>query len=487
MHRGRGRNRGRGRGRSRGRGRGRGRESDIRAALTAFAQRLPPPPGPSLLERVDDDTARFPTSLSARDRSAAHGVCGDLGLHHWSEDVRDGGRRCVASRRRRPDPHGARAASEVAALASSRLTRPQAAWPAPRNDLRRVADDAWERFDGSTWAPCDRTGAFEHAAATAALVAAGPPRPAPVAARPPQVPVEVVDSTDALQAMAAELARSKTPIAIDVEAHAEFSFEGFACLLQVSTHSKDYVVDCLALRAEVGPALRAVFADPAIRKIFHSCEGVDIPRLDRDFGIRVVNCWDTQIAAAALELPLGLVDLLGACGVVDGAWAARAAILKKRFQNCDWRRRPLSSDQVDYARGDATHLLALDAALWTRLAASPELERAAFADSQAAPARALWRPPRASWLAAERDKRLPRDDTQARRFVDLYAWRDAAARRVDESPHAVCPAAALVEFSKRAPADADALGIAFEPLPPYVACDAFGLRGELLARIRMWS
>ena len=161
--------------------------------------------------------------------------------------------------------------------------------------------------------------------------------------------------------------------------------------------------------------------------------------------------------------------------------------IRDRFQNCDWRRRPLSSDQVDYARGDATYLLALDAALWTRLADSPELERAAFADSQAAPARALWRPPRASWLAAERDKRLPRDDTQARRFVDLYAWRDGAARRVDESPHAVCPAAALVEFAKRAPRDADALGIAFEPLPPYIACDAFGLRGELLARIRMWN
>ena len=175
MHRGRGRSRGRGR-RGRGRGRGRGREAEIKAALTAFAQRLPPPPGPSLLERVDDDTARFPTSLSARDRSAAHGVCGDLGLHHWSEDVSDGGRRCVASRRRRPDPHGARAASEVAALASSRLTRPQAAWPAPRNDLRRVADDAWERFDGSTWAPCDRTGAFEHAAATALVAGSVSPR-----------------------------------------------------------------------------------------------------------------------------------------------------------------------------------------------------------------------------------------------------------------------------------------------------------------------
>ena len=44
-------------------------------------------------------------------------------------------------------------------------------------------------------------------------------------------------------------------------------------------------------------------------------------------------------------------------------------------------------------------------------------------------------------------------------------------------------AAALVEFAKRAPAEADALEIAFEPPPPYIACDASGLRSELLARI----
>ena len=117
-----------------------------------------------------------------------------------------------------------------------------------------------------------------------------------------------------------------------------------------------------------------------------------------------MNCADTQIAAAALELPLGLVDLLGACSVVDGAWAARAAVLKRRFQNCDWRRRPLSSDQVDYARGDATHLLALDAALWTRLA-DLGLERAAFADSQAAPARALWPVWKLNFTACSRHRR----------------------------------------------------------------------------------
>lgn len=482
----RGRSRGRGRGRrGRGRGRGHDRGNEIASALIAFANRLPPPPGQPLLERVDDDTAWLPTSLSARDRSRAHGVCGTLGLHHWSEDVSDGGRRCVASRRSRPDPHGARAAAEVAALASARLTRPQHAWPALRNDLRRVANDAWEKFDNGAWASCaGGAEAPEHARATASLLQAGPPRPAP-AARPAQIPVQVVDSVDALRAMAQALERSKA-IAVDIEAHSEHSYEGFACLLQVSTAAQDYVVDVLTLRSEIGPALRAVFADPAVRKIFHSCEGVDIARLDRDFGIRVVNCSDMQCAAKALELPMGLVDLLVAGAVVDSQWAERASVLKRHFQNCDWRQRPLSRDQIDYARGDTTHLLALDAALWTKLAETPALAKAAFADSQAAPARALWRPPRASGLAADRDKRLPRDDLHARRFVDLYAWRDAAARRVDESPHAACPAAALVAYIKHAPGE-DALGIAFEPIPPYVACDAFGLRGELLARIGRWD
>ena len=173
---------------------------------------------------------------------------------------------------------------------------------------------------------------------------------------------------------------------------------------------------------------------------------------------------------------------------MDGAWAARAAILKKRFQNCDWRRRPLSSDQVDYARGDATYFaLALDAALWTRLAESPGLERAAFADSQAGP-RALWRPPRASFLAAERDKRLPARRPARpplRRFVRVARRRRAPRRRV--AARGLPRGGARRDLQSARRRDADALGIAFEPLPPYIACDAFGLRSELLARIGRWN
>ena len=66
--------------------------------------------------------------------------------------------------------------------------------------------------------------------------------------------------------------------------------------VQISTADADYVVDALALRFELR-ALAPAFADPNIRKVFHACQGVDIPRLQRDFGIFVVNVFDTQEAA----------------------------------------------------------------------------------------------------------------------------------------------------------------------------------------------
>ena len=258
----------------------------------------------------------------------------------------------------------------------------------------------------------------------------------------------------------------------------------------------------IALHRAVGPALRRAFADPAIRKVFHACDGVDLPRLQRDFGIFVVNVADTQIAARYLGWPLGLAPLLARAGFLDGAQAARLDDLKRRFQNCDWRRRPLSPDAVEYAAGDARHLLALDAYLGRALrahapppppppgeevpAGPDDVVAAAFRDSQRRTL-ALWRPPRSAAASAKRDRFYAGLDADAReRFVALYEWRDAAARLHDESPHAVCAAAALQAFAKRPKIlSRDALLLAFDPLPPLLAVDYAGLAQDLLAHLRI--
>lgn len=87
------------------------------------------------------------------------------------------------------------------------------------------------------------------------------------------------------------------------------SFLGFTCLMQISTRSDDYVIDALALRNHLGPALAGTFADPQVLKVLHGADR-DIEWLQKDFGLFVVNMLDTGRAARILGLPCGLGKLL---------------------------------------------------------------------------------------------------------------------------------------------------------------------------------
>lgn len=50
------------------------------------------------------------------------------------------------------------------------------------------------------------------------------------------------------------------------------SFQGFTCLLQLSTRRADWLVDALALRRLIGPALAPVFTDPGVVKVLHGAD-----------------------------------------------------------------------------------------------------------------------------------------------------------------------------------------------------------------------
>ena len=50
------------------------------------------------------------------------------------------------------------------------------------------------------------------------------------------------------------------------------SFQGFTCLVQISSRGRDYVVDAIALRTLIGPALAPVMADPARVKVLHGAD-----------------------------------------------------------------------------------------------------------------------------------------------------------------------------------------------------------------------
>ena len=96
--------------------------------------------------------------------------------------------------------------------------------------------------------------------------------------------------------------------------------------------------------------LLSVFIDPEIVKVFHGCDS-DILWLQRDFGLYIINCFDTYFAAKLLRCPaLSLSHLLKFyCGVT----------LNKKHQLSDWRQRPLPQDMLHYARDDTHYLLYL--------------------------------------------------------------------------------------------------------------------------------
>lgn len=80
--------------------------------------------------------------------------------------------------------------------------------------------------------------------------------------------------------------------------------------MQISTRSQDYIVDTLALQKVVGKHLRAVFDDPNIVKVLHGCDS-DMDWLQRDFGLYVVNLFDTGQAARTIGMKsFGLAYLL---------------------------------------------------------------------------------------------------------------------------------------------------------------------------------
>jgi exosome complex exonuclease RRP6 len=91
--------------------------------------------------------------------------------------------------------------------------------------------------------------------------------------------------------MAKKLQKS-SEIAVDLEHHSYRSYLGITCLMQISDRDEDFIIDTLALRKEIGDELRPIFDDQNIVKVLHGADH-DVEWLQRDFGLYVVNMFDT--------------------------------------------------------------------------------------------------------------------------------------------------------------------------------------------------
>lgn len=244
----------------------------------------------------------------------------------------------------------------------------------------------------------------------------------------------------------ARLARAAGRLGIDTEFMSEGRYRALLCLVQVAVPDAD-APD--GVRTELFDPLRElafeplaeVLADPEIEIVLHAARQ-DVAILRRTWRTEVTNVFDTQVAAgfAGHGAQTGYGNLLG--GVL-GLRVGKTASYTR------WDARPLTAEQLSYAREDVLHLLQLSDALHEKLAASgrlawaiEECRRMERATDERDPETAFERLPRAGQLD-------PRSRAVAK---ELAAWRERTAQQEDKPVGTILPDPALVEIAKRKPA-----------------------------------
>ncbi|XQJ30633.1 exosome subunit rrp6p-like protein, putative [Leishmania guyanensis] len=267
-------------------------------------------------------------------------------------------------------------------------------------------------------------------------------------------PLSFVDTPAAMQAMVAKLLLS-SEIAVDLEHHDFYSYQGITCLMQISTREEDFIVDCLQLRSLMG-ALAPVFLNPLILKVLHGARE-DIRWLQKDFSLYLVNFFDTGVALQTLHMPYSLAF------AVDHFCQVK---LNKKFQTADWRVRPLSAEMVHYARQDTHFLLYVYDRLKALLLNSEgraivgNLLVHVYKESKQLSLQLYEKPhvvPEETYKIALGRSLSGLNKVQEKVARDVFNWRDSAAREVDDSPTAVLHLSSVLAIASKLPATAKEL------------------------------
>nr|XP_058913857.1 exosome component 10 isoform X1 [Kogia breviceps] len=289
-------------------------------------------------------------------------------------------------------------------------------------------------------------------------------KPEPQLYRPVgETPCHFVSSLDELVELNEKLLKCQE-FAVDLEHHSYRSFLGLTCLMQISTRTEDFIVDTLELRSDMY-ILNESLTDPAIVKVFHGADS-DIEWLQKDFGLYVVNMFDTHQAARLLNLSRHSLDhLLKLYCNVDS---------NKQYQLADWRIRPLPEEMLNYARDDTHYLLyiydKMRLELWEHGNEQPTQLQVEWQRSRDICLKKFIKPifTDESYLELYRKQKKHLNTQQLTAFQLLFAWRDKTARREDESYGYVLPNHMMLKIAEELPKEPQGIIACCNPVPPLV-------------------
>jgi len=248
---------------------------------------------------------------------------------------------------------------------------------------------------------------------------------------------ELTDFCDALS--------GATTIAFDTEFVSEDSYRPHLCLVQVAAAGRLAVIDAIEIEDMTPFWDRLASGDH--QTIVHA------GRQELCFSLQAIGkrphrLFDTQLAAGmvGLEYPAAYSTLVA---------RLLGKTLGKGETRTDWRRRPLSGRQIDYALQDVVYLEQLRETLMKQL---ESLKRVAWLDDELD----RWQSKieaaesRERWQSVSRTSGLPPRALAVVRA--LWHWRESEAERQDRPPRRVLRDDLIAELARRRSSDMEEIG-----------------------------
>ncbi|CAM5387855.1 ribonuclease D [Aquamicrobium terrae] len=235
-------------------------------------------------------------------------------------------------------------------------------------------------------------------------------------------------------------------VTVDTEFIRETTFWPILCLIQMAAPGVTALIDPLAPGIDLKPFFR-LMANEAVTKVFHAARQ-DIEIIMHLGDLIPHPVFDTQIAS----MVCGFGDSVSYDQLVQKVTGAR---IDKSSRFTDWRHRPLSEKQLDYALADVTHLIDV----YEYLRAELKRENRAHwlnEEMRVLTARETYVPhPEDAWKRLKMRLRKPQELAVVQ---SVAAWREREARERDVPRGRVLKDDAIYEIAQQAPSDAQALG-----------------------------
>lgn len=256
--------------------------------------------------------------------------------------------------------------------------------------------------------------------------------------------MHLITRQDELEAAIDALAGSDF-VTVDTEFIRETTFWPELCLIQIASADVNALIDPLAPGIDLAPFFR-LMADEGTVKVFHAARQ-DIEIIHHLGGLIPHPVFDTQVAA----MVCGFGDSVSYDQLVQKITGAR---IDKSSRFTDWRHRPLSDKQLEYALADVTYLV--DVYKYLR----DELEREDRAhwlneEMEVLTARETYDPhPDDAWRRLKMRVKKPVELAILQRVA---AWREREARERNVPRGRVLKDDAIFEIAQQGPRDAAGL------------------------------